>query len=143
MGAAVASHCIGPLPQPQPGAGSAGCVGWIRRQAEDGVDCADGRCKKEGSAFSRLLSSWPVAALAGGGGQPVTPTDGSVTVQATCPGGDADVYLVTELFFDSGFSTSFVSGNSIPVECGGNLSGEFLLEIRNSFQAPARGGKNR
>ncbi len=91
----------------------------------------------------RLLSSWPVAALAGGGGQPVTPTDGSVTVQATCPSGDADVYLVTELFFDSGFSTLFVSGNSIPVECGANLSGEFLLDLRNSFQAPARGGKNR
>lgn len=87
--------------------------------------------------------SWPVAPLAGGGGQPDTPTDGSVTVQATCPGGDADVYLVTELIFDSGFSASFVSGNSIPVECGGNLSGGFLLDLRNSFQPPARGGKDR
>ncbi len=87
--------------------------------------------------------SWPVAPLAGGGGQPDTPTDGSVTVQATCPGGDADVYLVTELIFDSGFSASFVSGNSIRIECGGNLSGGFLLDLRNSFQPPARGGKDR
>ena len=91
----------------------------------------------------RSLSSWPLAALAGGGAQTATPTDGSVTVQANCSGADADVYLVTELFFDSGFSAPFVSGNSIPVECGGNLSGEYLLDIRNSFQPPGRGGKNR
>jgi len=91
----------------------------------------------------RTPGAWPVAPLAGGGAQSVTPTDGSVTVQATCPGGDSDVYLVTELFFDSGFSASFVSGNSIPVECGGNLSGEFLLDVRSPSQAPGRGGKNR
>jgi hypothetical protein len=91
----------------------------------------------------RSLSSWPVAALAGGGAQPATPTDGSVTVEATCPAGDADVYLVTDLFFDSGFSSAFVSGNSIPVECGGNLSGEFLLDVRTSSQLPRPSGKNR
>ena len=50
---------------------------------------------------------------------------------------------ITELTFDSGFKSPFVSGNSIPIECGGNLSGGFLLDIRNSFQPPARGGKNR
>ncbi len=91
----------------------------------------------------RAPGSWPVAPLAGGGGQTATPVNGSVTVEATCAGGDADVYLVTELFFDSGFSTAFVSGNSIPVECGGNLSGEFLLDVRNLFQQPRPRGKNR
>lgn len=91
----------------------------------------------------RLLSSWPLATLAGGGVQTPTPTDGSVTVEASCSGGDADVYLTTELFFDSGFSTTFVSGNSIPVECGGNLSGEFLLDIRSSSPLPRPSGKRR
>jgi hypothetical protein len=66
-----------------------------------------------------------------------------VTVQATCPSGDSDVYLVTELFFDSGFSAAFVSGNSIPVECGGNLSGEFLFDVRTSSPLPRPVGKNR
>jgi len=91
----------------------------------------------------RSLAAWPVAPLAGGGTQSATPTDGSVTVQATCPSGDSDVYLVTELFFDSGFSAAFVSGNSIPVECGGNLSGEFLLDVRTSSPLPRPVGKNR
>jgi hypothetical protein len=93
--------------------------------------------------LGRSLASWPVAPLAGGGAQPRTPTDGSVTVEASCSGGDADVYLVTELFFDSGFSTEFVSGNSIPVECGGNLSGEYLLEVRTSSPLPRPDGKKR
>ncbi len=93
--------------------------------------------------MGRSLATWPIAPVPGGGTQPDTPTDGSVTLQADCPGGDSDVYLVTELTFDSGFKSPFVSGNSIPIECGGNLSGGFLLDIRNSFQPPARGGKNR
>jgi hypothetical protein len=50
---------------------------------------------------------------------------------------------VTELFFDSNFSTPFVSANSIPVECGGNLSGEFLSGVRDASRARGRGGKNR
>ena len=91
----------------------------------------------------RLPASWPVAPLAGGGVQAPTPTDSAVTVEATCPLGDKDVYLVTELFFDSGYSTAFVSGNSIPVECGGNLSGEYLLEVRSLFRKPRPIGKNR
>ena len=91
----------------------------------------------------RSLSAWPLAPLAGGGAQPRTPTDGSVTVEATCSSGDADVYLVTELFFDSGFSTEFVSGNSIPVECGGNLSREYLLDVRTSSPLPRPVGKKR
>ena len=77
------------------------------------------------------------------GVQPDNPTDGSVTLQVDCPAGDSDVYLVTELTFESGFTSPFVSGNSIRIECGGNLSGGFLLDLRNSFQAPARGGKDR
>ncbi|NIL99521.1 MAG: hypothetical protein GTN89_00845 [Acidobacteria bacterium] len=91
----------------------------------------------------RTPTSWAVAPLVGGGAQTPTPVDGSVTVESTCPGGDTDVYLVTELFFDSGFSTAFVSGNSIPVECGGNLSGEFLLDVRTLFEQPRPRGKNR
>ncbi len=91
----------------------------------------------------RTVASWPVAALVGGGAQTPTAVGDSVTVEAACPGGDSDVYLVTELFFDSGFSTTFVSGNSIPVECGGNLSGEFLLDVRTLFQQPRPRGKDR
>jgi len=92
----------------------------------------------------RLLSSWPLATPLGGGAQVPTPTDASFTVQASCPGGDSNVYLVTELFFDSGFSTAFVSGNSIAVECGGNLSGDPLEVIRNpTYDLPATGGKKR
>lgn len=96
--------------------------------------------------LGRDLASWSPALLPGGGVQPRTPTDGTVTIEATCSGGDTDVYLVTELFFDSGFSTSFVSGNSIAVECGGNLSGEFLSDVRDAnplFELPGSGGKRR
>jgi hypothetical protein len=92
----------------------------------------------------RLPSSWPVAPLVGGGAQPRTPTDGSVTLEATCPTGDQNVFLVTELFFDSGFSTAFVSGNSVTVECGGNLSGDPLEVIRDpTYDTPQTGGKKR
>ena len=91
----------------------------------------------------RLPANWLLAPLPGGGAQPDNPTDGSVTLQVDCPAGDSDVYLVTELTFESGFTSPFVSGNSIRIECGGNLSGGFLLDLRNSFQPPARGGKDR
>ncbi len=92
---------------------------------------------------ARSPADWPLAAVPGGGAQADTPTDGSVTLKVDCPAGDSDVYLVTELTFESGFTSPFVSGNSIRIECGGNLSGGFLLDLRNSFQPPARGGKDR
>lgn len=45
-----------------------------------------------------------------------------VDLSVTCGAADQDVYLTTELFFDSGFSTSLVSGNSSRVECGTTLA---------------------
>jgi hypothetical protein len=65
---------------------------------------------------------WVDAPLAGGGVQGVNAIGSQIDVQSTCGTADQDVYLATQLFFDSGFSTSLVSGNSSRVECGTNLA---------------------
>jgi hypothetical protein len=65
---------------------------------------------------------WVEAPLSGGGLQAVTPLGGTVSVRSTCGVADADVYLATKLYFDSGFSTAVVSGNSSRVECGTTLA---------------------
>jgi hypothetical protein len=65
---------------------------------------------------------WVEAPLSVGGAQNVTPMGGTVSVRSLCGPADQDVYLATQLFFDSGFSTSVVSGNSSRVECGTNLA---------------------
>ena len=67
-------------------------------------------------------TGWVEAPLAGGGAQGVTAIGAQVSVESTCGTADSDVYLATQLFFDSGFSTSLVSGNSSRVECGTNLA---------------------
>jgi hypothetical protein len=67
-------------------------------------------------------AGWVEAQLPGGGVQAVTPMGGTVQVRSVCGAADSDVYLATQLFFDSGFSTSVVSGNSSRVECGTNLA---------------------
>ena len=52
----------------------------------------------------------------------VVPATQGTTVTATCGAADQDVYLATELIFDSGFGTSIVSANSSRVECGTTLA---------------------
>ena len=61
-----------------------------------------------------------------------------------CSAGDSDVYYAVVLFFDSGFSTEVLSGNSIAVECGSNFSDPYG-EVRPgpARSLGSRGGKSR
>jgi hypothetical protein len=60
--------------------------------------------------------------LVGGGAQPETPVGSPVTVEALCGATNVDVYLATQLTFDSGFTTDVVSANSTRIECGPNVA---------------------
>lgn len=71
---------------------------------------------------NRDLSGWTEAVVVGGGAQGVTPIGGNVNVVADCSDTGSDVYLATQMFFDSGFTTSIVSANSARVECDPNLA---------------------
>jgi len=57
-----------------------------------------------------------------GAAQTDTALGGQVTVRSLCGSSNTDVYLTTQLVFDSGFQTSVVSGNSTRVECGPTLA---------------------
>jgi hypothetical protein len=52
----------------------------------------------------------------------VVPIGTPTQVTTSCGATDQDVYLATELVFDSGFGTSVVSRNSSRVECGTTLA---------------------
>lgn len=71
---------------------------------------------------NRETASWPLLALAGGGMQTPTDSAASVDVESMCGGSDTDLWLATELIFDSGFETRTVSGNATKIECGPNLA---------------------
>lgn len=88
---------------------------------------------------SRNAADWTEPALDAGGAQPVTPLGGSVTIRSLCGASDTDVYLTTQLFFDSNFSASVVSGNSTRVECGTNLADP--APIKPERPRPGRAGK--
>ncbi len=65
---------------------------------------------------------WAEPTLVGGGAQGVTAFGDTVTVESACGASNTDVYLTTQLIFDSNFGTSVVSGNSTRVECGPTLA---------------------
>jgi hypothetical protein len=70
----------------------------------------------------RNAAAWTELSDLGGGAQAVTPMGGTANVVSACGSSDVDVWLTTQLFFDSGFSTSVVSKNATRVECGPNLA---------------------
>jgi hypothetical protein len=64
--------------------------------------------------------------------------------QVACGGADTDVHLTASLIFDSGFSTTIVSGNSTRVECGPNIATPEELHrpvrLPSRTPAPKKGG---
>lgn len=74
--------------------------------------------------MGRDLASWTEMPQADGMAQPAlgTPLGTEVSLTSGCGGSDSDVYLTTQLIFDSGFATSTVSANSTRVECGPSLA---------------------
>jgi hypothetical protein len=79
-------------------------------------------------------TGWNALSLAGGALQEVNPIGSPITVESLCGSSDQDVYLATQLFFDSDFSTSVVSSNSTKVECGPNVADP--QPIRPRFDKP-------
>ena len=71
---------------------------------------------------TRDLGAWNEPMTSGGQPQDVTALGATASVRSACGSSNTDVYLTTQLFFDSGFSTSVVSANSARVECGPNLA---------------------
>mgnify|MGYP003571918905 FL=1 len=74
---------------------------------------------------TRDAAAWTPVDLVGGAPQPVNgnPLGASVTVQSLCGlAEDKDVYLATQLVFDSGFDATVVSGNSTRIECGPTIA---------------------
>jgi hypothetical protein len=63
---------------------------------------------------ARDKNAWQIAG-------PVQPVASPSSFSVTC-GGDEDVYVATELLFESGFSTLTVSKNSSAVQCGPTLA---------------------
>jgi hypothetical protein len=70
----------------------------------------------------RTAATWQALNLAGGAVQGVNPLGAPITVESLCGASNTDVYLATQLFFDSDFSTSVVSANSTRVECGPTIA---------------------
>lgn len=70
------------------------------------------------------LGAWSPINQADGMPQPAggTALGTQLDVTSNCGASDSDVYLTTQLVFDSGFATSRVSGSSLRVECGPNLA---------------------
>lgn len=72
---------------------------------------------------TRDVAAWTESVLPGGGAQPVTPMGADVAIESICGIAERqDVYLATQLFFDSDFTTSVVSTDSTRIECGPNLA---------------------
>jgi hypothetical protein len=65
---------------------------------------------------------WAPLALAGGGLQADVPFGNPVTLESMCGASDTDLWLVSQVTFDSGFGTAFLSGNATRVECGINVA---------------------
>ena len=70
----------------------------------------------------RTLSAWTEPLTDLGAAQTDTALGGTATVRSLCGASNQDVYLTTQLVFDSGFQTTVVSGNSTRVECGPTLA---------------------
>jgi hypothetical protein len=72
----------------------------------------------------RTTGSWPLLQLAGGGSQSSsgTPVGDPITLQSLCGGSNTDLWLTSELIFDSGRTSFTVSGNATKIECGQNLA---------------------
>jgi len=64
---------------------------------------------------TRNRSAWTAAGAAVAVGQPFSYTETSCAT-------NSDIWLATAVVFDSGFETSFVSGNSRPVQCGPTIA---------------------
>lgn len=100
----------------------------------DGCDCAPIGYKVLQQVLARgnmppsdrSIAAWSEPSLAAGGAQGVTAfglgAGDGVTVRSVCGASNKDVYLTTQLIFDSGFGTTVVSGNSARVECGPTLA---------------------
>lgn len=110
------------------GIGSAGAADYT----QDGCNCAPTGYKILQTIVprggmppqSRDVGAWAELTLADDSPQPAGGTDPAlaVDVKSACGGTNNDVYLTTQLIFDSGFSTSVVSSNSTRMECGPSLA---------------------
>jgi hypothetical protein len=71
--------------------------------------------------------------------QGVTPFGGAgVDLSSNCGATDEDVYVTTQLVFDSGFATDVVSENSLRIECGPNLANPSDDRPRPGSDRPGR-----
>ena len=80
--------------------------------------------------------SWTVMNAVGGGTQPITPMGINATVESLCGAADQDVYIATELQFDSLFVAPMVSGDSTRIECGPNIADPVRPRFRPSDIRP-------
>ena len=91
-------------------------------------------------------ASWAPMNLVGGGAQGWTAMGTPLPVESLCGSTDQDVYITSQLQFDSGFTTSIVSGNSTRIECGPNVADPDPIkprfrpaDIRPPARQPRRG----
>jgi hypothetical protein len=91
-----------------------------------------------------VTGGWVESTLGGastGTAQPAngTPMGTSVLVESICGSTDHDVYIATQLIFDSGFTTPVVSGNGTRIECGPNIAEPVKPRFRpGDVRPPAR-----
>jgi hypothetical protein len=71
--------------------------------------------RNSGAPVDRNVGAWSNAS-------PVTPLGMPANVNAPCSATDSDVYLATQLVFDSGFEANLVGRNSTRIECGTTLA---------------------
>jgi hypothetical protein len=71
--------------------------------------------------------------------QPFTSLGTSVAVESLCGSADQDVLITTQLEFDSGFTSSIVSGDATRIECGPNIAEPVRPRVRpGDIRPPAR-----
>ena len=82
----------------------------------------------------RATDAWSAISLVGGTDQPTlgTAMGSSVAVESLCGSADQDVYLTTQLVFDSAFASPIVSGNGTRIECGPNVADPMSPKVRPS-----------
>jgi hypothetical protein len=89
-------------------------------------------------APSDRVNGWTDMALVGGGAQAVTAMGSPVTVESLCGASNQDVYIATELVFDSDFVAPVVSGDATRVECGPDVAEPERPRFRPGTQRPPR-----
>lgn len=107
-------------------------VGTVGDYTQDGCACAPVAYKilqtivpRGGMPpVGRDLGAWTELAQADDSPQPTNGTaiNTQIDLKSSCGSQDNDVYLATQLIFDSGFGTHTVSSNSTRMECGPSLA---------------------